>query len=73
MILKKKIRKESVKLSVNTFNQMSNMSSPCRKCTDRKLGCHDTCCKYIDYKEQRIGIARYLSGSLLIREKQNET
>ena len=44
------------------FNHMSNMSSPCRKCQERKEGCHDRCLKYIDYKEQRIGQSRYISG-----------
>lgn len=28
------------------------MKSPCYKCTDRVLGCHSTCEKYAEFKEQ---------------------
>lgn len=34
------------------FNDGGNIiNAPCRDCPDRYLGCHDTCKKYISYKE----------------------
>ena len=30
------------------------MTAPCLDCTDRKIGCHATCAKYIEYNENNI-------------------
>lgn len=27
----------------------NRIQAPCKNCTDRQLGCHDTCDKYIEY------------------------
>ena len=34
----------------NSYNKTS--SNPCFQCTDRKVGCHSTCSKYIEYVEE---------------------
>lgn len=30
---------------------MSN-SAPCRNCSERYVGCHDECVKYLDFKQE---------------------
>ena len=32
-------------------------SSPCFNCTDRYIGCHASCKRYKDFKEERIELA----------------
>ena len=32
------------------MSKTKNNGAPCKGCTDRVLGCHSTCKKYIDFK-----------------------
>ena len=31
------------------FNALKGMSSPCKNCTNRKVGCHSSCDRYKDW------------------------
>jgi len=35
-------------------------SSPCYECPDRVLGCHGTCEKYKDFKDERIELSNQI-------------
>jgi hypothetical protein len=36
----------------NTNKGVDTMTCPCKGCTDREIGCHSKCSKYIEWKSE---------------------
>jgi hypothetical protein len=50
--------------------RINNIEVPCKKdCTDRKVGCHSTCDKYLKYREETTAYNNRRRNSIL---KDNE-
>lgn len=41
------------------------MKAPCYKCEDRKLSCHTSCKKYIDWLQEKRKENKYIKKSIL--------